>query len=596
MADAVFNFLHDNKGLPFRTMTVFNWLLEAALLGGLLILLVLLVRALLRGKAGSKAICLAWLLVAARLLIPIALPNPLMNELKPTDSTDTVARPVADQFRVRYIDAMCDLAWDFNANDTLAVQNAPYDLPNLLSDIACYTAYGWLGKWYFFAYLAGVGGVGVFMLCRNLGFRGRLKKSARGELSGEALVAYHHLCDELGRMPLPVTLCDALPGACVVGVFRPRIALSAELDDEAAQAELRRALLLTRYPAWNILRDVCCAVQWFNPLVWVAAFMSRSDQLRAADERMAAGLNAEQRNQQAARLRRLADLKAVPALTVLASPVSLRATAMQKRIAALSQEPTPARKGWRTGLIVAMAVLTLASFFVANTGFSKTGVMSWYDNGDSEYPEYDAESDPYYVYSVANYPDISVENAARYAREDLITNDGFPESEADASRFVSAYDRNDQKYVVRYRIDRATAGESALAYLDTWFPGAESCAVVWRFSSYDTINSKGREGSWSTDIAPDADGVTSAQAGQIARDALVAHWGMAEADAQEIKLSDSDVQKMTGDAFFASQGWPDTYWIVYLGCTKEPGSPCRMVFLDAKTGEAFLFFDFVQNG
>ena len=53
LSQRVFNFFHDNKGLPFRSMTVFNFLLEATLCGALLVLLVLLVRWLLRRKLGS---------------------------------------------------------------------------------------------------------------------------------------------------------------------------------------------------------------------------------------------------------------------------------------------------------------------------------------------------------------------------------------------------------------------------------------------------------------------------------------------------------------------------------------------------------------
>ncbi|MEA4929289.1 MAG: hypothetical protein VB104_11530 [Candidatus Limiplasma sp.] len=86
-SDAVFNFLHDNKGLPFRSMTVFNFLLEATLCGTLLILLVLLVRRFLRQRPVGRKVLFLWLLVAIRLLVPVAIPNPLMNDLRPTLST-----------------------------------------------------------------------------------------------------------------------------------------------------------------------------------------------------------------------------------------------------------------------------------------------------------------------------------------------------------------------------------------------------------------------------------------------------------------------------------------------------------------------------
>lgn len=585
MADAVFNFLHDYKGLPFRTMTVFNWLLEAALLGGLLILLVLLARALLRGRVGSRALCLAWLLVAARLLAPVALPNPLMNELKPTYSTDAAARPVADQFRIRFIDAMSSLAWDVNVNDTLARADAPYDLANVLSDVAAYTEYGWLGKWYFFAYLAGAGGVAVYMLCRNLAFRRRLRATRRGELSGDALRAYHLLCDELKLPPVPVTLHAGLSDACLVGVARPYIALPEGAENNAAA--LRRAMLQrgARFGCWALLRDVCCALQWFNPLVWVAAFASRQDQLRDCDERMAAGLTADERAALARDLRKHAARKAQPALSVLATPMTLRAPAMRTRAAALECEPVAPRRGARTGLLVGLGVLLLASFFVANTGFPRGSGMLWPDAGESQSP-----------YVTAQYPNISVENAIQYALADLRDMEGFPESEIRDDRMTAAYIPSGSRYVALYALNRDEAGEAGLSYLERWFPGQDACTLMWNFSDYDTLSAKGRAGTYQPDEAPEPGAeLTEAQALAIARQTLTAHWGMSEADAEEATL-DGACTRVSEDSFFVEQGWPVPYWKVYLTCHREPDAPCRVTFIDAETGRVFLFWDFVQNG
>lgn len=219
--EAVFTFLKANRGLPFRTMSVFNFLLEAALAGGILILLLLLVRALWRKQLGSKAIWIAWLLVAVRLLLPVALPNPLMNELRPTYSLDAAARPVADQFRIRFEDAMGDLAFRMSISDNPIghVELAPgYPVHEAALDVAAYTSYGWLGKWYFFAWLAGAG---MTAACLGVRWLRRGKKFS----------------------------------------FR------------------------ADWPA--LLRGTCCALQWFNPFVWVAAHVSRKDEALAEDAPLA---------------------------------------------------------------------------------------------------------------------------------------------------------------------------------------------------------------------------------------------------------------------------------------------------------------------
>ncbi len=50
-----------------RSMTLFNFLLEATLIGSALILLVMAARALLRGRISNRILYALWLVVALRL-------------------------------------------------------------------------------------------------------------------------------------------------------------------------------------------------------------------------------------------------------------------------------------------------------------------------------------------------------------------------------------------------------------------------------------------------------------------------------------------------------------------------------------------------
>lgn len=296
-ADSVLNFFRSNRGLPFRTMTVFNFLLEAALAGGIMILLLLVVRRFFRKQVGSRAICFTWLLIAVRLLVPLSLPNPLMNELRPTNSIDVAARPVADQFRVRFQDAVSDIAWEMNYEARAAQRAAgipaseyEYTLGEFISDVGAYTSYGWTGKWFFFAYLAIAGGVAIWITARNLHDLHRMKKSRFLPLSDEDSQTYMSLCQEMQLSPLPAYYVGAIRDVRLAGLWRPYVAISSTLKPEATRPALIRAL--QHYKArdhwWSVLRYVCCAVQWFNPLVWIGAALSRKDCALAWEERMAA--------------------------------------------------------------------------------------------------------------------------------------------------------------------------------------------------------------------------------------------------------------------------------------------------------------------
>ena len=92
-----------------RTATIYNFLIEANIIAGIAILLMIPVRKFFRKFLGNRAICFAWLLVAIRLLCPLSLPNPLINEIvTPYNDQPEAVRPIAAQFRVRISDALSD--------------------------------------------------------------------------------------------------------------------------------------------------------------------------------------------------------------------------------------------------------------------------------------------------------------------------------------------------------------------------------------------------------------------------------------------------------------------------------------------------------
>lgn len=392
-SDAVFNFLHDNKGLPFRSMTVFNFLLEATLCGALLILLVLLVRRFLRRRPVGRKVLFLWLLVAIRLLVPVAIPNPLMNDLRPTLSTDSGARPVADQFRVRFQDATSDLSRQLDTNRGLkGPENVSTRLSHALLDLSAYTSYGWTGKWFLFAYLTADGVILCVMIIQNARFRRRLNKNRAGTLSGEALASYRKLCDRLRVKPLPVFLVEGLPNACLVGVIRPYVALPRRVSDPAPA--LARVLfhLKSHDEWWGLLRCLCCIIHWFNPLVWVAAHCARADAETACDAcagRLLSEAGASD-SQQASEL--YGTGKSAPGILILSTAITLRARAKTQGEA--SHTVRPHERKWTSVLFYALSVLVLlASFCTAESyapGYNL--VLQKAINGhqlDDPYPEAD---------------------------------------------------------------------------------------------------------------------------------------------------------------------------------------------------------------
>ncbi|XHS76354.1 M56 family metallopeptidase [Burkholderiaceae bacterium UC74_6] len=78
-------------------------------------------------------------------------------------------------------------------------------------------------------------------------------------------------------------------GPGLMGLFPPRLVLPADFESRFTPAQ--QQLILAHEAVhrargdnfWNLLAVLCCAVQWFNPLAWVALRAQRIDQELACD-------------------------------------------------------------------------------------------------------------------------------------------------------------------------------------------------------------------------------------------------------------------------------------------------------------------------
>ena len=234
-----------------RSMTVFNFLLEATVIGSVIILLVIAVRALLRDRLGSRAIYAAWLLVALRLLLPLSLPNPVMDEFRPGFSVDVAARPVADQVRQRVIDA------SYSASTLLdGVEGGA------LEALAQHTSSGVAGKWILLGWLCVALALGGGMAWRNARFRARVQRDRVRALEGDEQTMLESLCRRYRVKPVPVYFVDHLPSTCLIGVVHPFIAVPLDTSPEHLSLVLAHELCHRRAhdPFWSTVRNCCVAL------------------------------------------------------------------------------------------------------------------------------------------------------------------------------------------------------------------------------------------------------------------------------------------------------------------------------------------------
>ena len=346
-----------------RTALIYNFLIEANLMAAIAILLMIFVRMFGRKALGSRAIYFAWLLVAIRLLCPLALPNPAIHEIRSVFARDTAIRPIAGQIQVRFGDAVNAL---YNGVQNVGIGGA---LEEGLYDLRDDAGNGMLSIRLMKVYLAGAGlAIGWFVF-GNWKFQKQLRADRIEPISGKVQAQYEALCKELGiRKPIPVYYVDPLPSACLVGCLKPYIALPLTARPQEIENVLRHELCHYRNGDhwWCLIRLVCCAVHWFNPLVWIAARMCRTDGELACDERVIRSMDEDQRRDYAGVLVLAACKRDLPGITVMSTGMSMTGRRLKKRVVSIMANHQ-AHKGLALGFVLLASMALVGAFATAET-------------------------------------------------------------------------------------------------------------------------------------------------------------------------------------------------------------------------------------
>ena len=163
---------------------------------------------------------------------------------------------------------------------------------------------------------------------------------------------------------LPVYVTEAVPTPCVFGFFRPAVYLTPEA---AKEPQVRRHVLeheLTHYRhfdhVWSVLRSLCLVLHWYNPLVWIAAKVSRADAELACDEGALARLGEDQRGDYGRTLIGLTCSAPISDLLITATTMTGSAGSIRERIKLLMKRP-------RNTILTVTAVILMVTLIVGCT-------------------------------------------------------------------------------------------------------------------------------------------------------------------------------------------------------------------------------------
>ncbi len=268
---------------------------------------VLLVRWLLK-KTPRRAVCLLWMVLWLRLLVPFTIEVPWGLTARP----DTLEEPAAASMEVSLPDTL-DAAQQ-SVGDALAggpgtiwVQTEEPPAGGGETD--------------------GTEDAGVpltrgevwLLVCTRIWEAGM---AAMFLYSAVSLIRLRRRLAGAVRLERNVYLSDRAGTPFVLGLLRPKIYLPSDLPEEDRELILRheRAHIRSRHHQWKPLAFLALAVHWFNPLVWLAFYLFVCDLEVACDEAATAELDREGRADYAAALLRLS--APMPRRAVLSAPLA----------------------------------------------------------------------------------------------------------------------------------------------------------------------------------------------------------------------------------------------------------------------------------
>ena len=326
-----------------------QWIVSSSVL----ILVVIALRYVLRGKLSLRMQYALWLLVLVRLLVPVsfgASDLSVMNavpEHAPTVQQGTYKQDIVGERN----DAPAN-AGTVGVPAQSMNKAAPPDLVQNVTTATVTPPTVEKTDWARIAktvWLAGAAALGLVFLAVNLRFGKKLRRSReRVEETDACLPVY-----ESGETDTP----------CLFGVAKPSIYVTPDTRTEAETLRYALAHEQTHYRhgdnLWAVLRGVCLALHWYNPLVWWAAELSRRDAELACDEATIRRIGESERAAYGRTLIRMTCEKR-PALLVTATMMTDSGKGLKERISLLVKKP-------KTAAYTAVAVLLIAGLSVACT-------------------------------------------------------------------------------------------------------------------------------------------------------------------------------------------------------------------------------------
>lgn len=316
----------------------------AVITSSILILCLILLRKLCRGRISALVQYALWLIVAVRLIIPgimFIFPNVLPK-------SDLSVMNAAEEIEERAQELLPSLPVQINLS--LPAITGQADGPTSVFIAGKVGAGFWSsifwrggrGSW-----CLGMLVVGLWMFTVNIRFARKLHVGRKNSGMKEGGLPVYIVKDLASPClyGMPGRQCIYLPEDVAVSVPEERKAGS--ITEDTARDKKLRHILVHEYchykhrdVFWALLRCILVIVYWFHPLVWVAAILSKRDCELACDEAAIRMLGEEERISYGKTLLELITRKSkVSDLACMATTMTAGGKSLKERIARIADNP-----------------------------------------------------------------------------------------------------------------------------------------------------------------------------------------------------------------------------------------------------------------
>ena len=306
---------------------LFDVVLELSWQAGLIALAVMAVRLLLRRRASRRALCLLWVLVALRLVLPVRF---------------TVESPVSLQAEETPVNRVYHAMQEAGApapsetGTATAKPSAPSDTAAAVIPASPAAETGTLrlfARYLPWLWVMGMGGMAAYMLLSLVWMRLTLRRA-------------EHVRDNVYR-------CAQWSTPFVLGIIAPRIYVPESVSPEDLpqvlaheRCHIRRWDHVMKPAAFLLL-----AVHWFNPVLWASYILLGRDMENACDEMVLKNADTTQR---AAYSRALVSCAAQPRMAAVC-PLAFGEVAVKERVKNVIHYKKPAV--WAAVMVAVAAVI-----------------------------------------------------------------------------------------------------------------------------------------------------------------------------------------------------------------------------------------------